>query len=150
MFNMASDQEMSSDEVSDEGAPVVEMGNNESDEDAELANKQEQGRRRMVTDDDDDQVSNKRRKIYLIRPMVGPYYALPFHRITLREQFIPPIILRHVFECVVAGGEQEEEVKTDEKKKLSQRSLVCLPPFETVHRYRCAFLFLREPIHMYA
>eukprot|EP00729_Bicosta_minor_P022153 gene22153-32714_t len=52
---MASDQEMSSDEVSDEGAPVVEMGNNESDEDAELANKQEQGRRRMVTDDDDDQ-----------------------------------------------------------------------------------------------
>lgn len=41
------------------------MGNNESDEDAELANKQEQGRRRMVTDDDDDQeVSNvnKRRK----------------------------------------------------------------------------------------
>lgn len=121
MLNMASDQEMSSDEVSDEGAPVVEMGNNESDEDAELANKQEQGRRRMVTDDDDDQeVSNvnKRRKIYLIRPMVGPYYALPFHRITLREQFIPPIILRHVFECVVAGGEQEEEVKTDDKKKL--------------------------------
>lgn len=67
MLNMASDQEMSSDEVSDEGAPVVEMGNNESDEDAELANKQEQGRRRMVTDD--QEVSKKRRKIYLIHPM---------------------------------------------------------------------------------
>lgn len=55
--------------------------------------------------------------------------------------------------CRRFGSEQEEEVKTDKKRNFSQRSLVCLPPFETVHRYRCAplaFLFLREPIHMYA
>lgn len=83
MLNMASDQEMSSDEVSDEGAPVVEMGNNESDEDAELANKQEQGRRRMVTDDDDDQVSNKKKNLFdtsngwsLLRVTLSPHYLV--------------------------------------------------------------------------
>lgn len=57
----------------------------------------------------------------------GPYYALPFHRITLREQFIPPIILRHVFECVVArrfgatvgGSEQEEEVNRRQEETFT-------------------------------